>query len=242
MTNPRRGNVVQSVLFHTVLAGFLAVLGMSSGCGDTPGPLAPTPPTTPPVVAPVSPPVVLAVSPTRGATGGGTVVTITGSGFQTGATATLGDARLPAIVEGGTTIRVTTAAHDAGPVEIVVTNPDGQAVTFTGGYSYVPPQSFDFNGTWDGNALAHPEAQFRSTPRHSDMELRFTIEGDRLTNITCGGMTLALASPPPVSDGAFSHTGEDGAAITGRIVSEVSAVGTIDTGACPATRWTASRR
>ena len=128
MTNPRRGNVVQSVLFHTVLAGFLAVLGMSSGCGDTPGPLAPTPPTTPPVVAPVSPPVVLAVSPTTGSTGGGTSVTITGSGFETGATVMLGDERQTALIDSSTTIRLTTSAHEAGSVAITITNPDGQLV------------------------------------------------------------------------------------------------------------------
>ena len=155
---------------------------------------------------------------------------------------TLGEVRQTANVENSTTIRVTTPAHDAGPVEIIVSNPDGQAVTFTGGHSYASPQSFDFNGAWEGCTLAHPDAQARSAPQHSDMEMRFTIESNRLTNLTCGGATLAFVSPPSVRDGAFSHAGDDDVVITGRIVSAVSAVGTINTGACPATRWAGARR
>ena len=43
------------------------------------------------------------------------------------------------------------------------------------GYSYASPQSFDFNGTWEGYAVAHPEAHL-GPRQHSDMEMRFTIE------------------------------------------------------------------
>jgi hypothetical protein len=175
-------------------------------------------------------------------THGGTAVTITGSGFQTGATVTLGEIRHNRECREHTTIRVTTSPHDPGPVEISVTNPDGRAVTFTGGYSYALPQSFNFNGSWQGYALAHPDAHGRSSPQHSDMEMRFTIENNRLTNLTCGGMTLAFSSPPSVMDGAFSHAGDDDVMITGRIVADTSAVGTVNTGGCPATRWTAARR
>ena len=82
----------------------------------------------------------------------------------------------------------------------------------------------------------------RSALQHSDMGMRLTTENDRLTNIACGGTTLAFLSPPSARDGAFSHAGDDDVVITGRIVSDASAVGTINTGACPATRWTAATR
>lgn len=213
---------------------------MSSGCDNATGPSAPTSP-NPPAVAPLNPLSVSAVSPSKGSTGGGTAVTITGSGFQTGAFVTLGAIRQAANVENSATIRVTTPVHDVGPVEIVVTNPDGQAATFAGGYTYASPQSFDFNGAWEGFALAHPDAQGRSAPQHSDMGMRFTIENNRLTSLVCGGATLVFLSSPSVSAGAFSHTGNDDV-VTGRIVSDLSAVGTINTGACPTTRWTAARR
>jgi hypothetical protein len=73
------------------------------------------------------------------------------------------------------------------------------------------------------------------------MDMRFTIENNKLTNLTCGGTTLAFSSSPSVTDGAFFYAGDD-VMITGRIVADASAVGTINTGGCPATRWTAARR
>jgi hypothetical protein len=105
---------------------------------------------------------------------------------------------------------------------------------------YLNPSNF--NGAWEGSALAHPEAQGRPAPQHSDMDMRFTIENNKLTNLTCGSTTLAFSSSPSVTDGAFSYAGDDDVMTTGRIVADASAVGTINTGGCPGTRWTAARR
>jgi hypothetical protein len=227
---------------RTHVGSVLLVMAVGLGGCDAdrrPGPSAPSPPNTPPG-APVNPSV-SAVSPTTGSTAGGTAVTITGSGFQTGATVTLGAIGQTANVENSTTIRVTTSAHDPGPVELSVTNPDGGAVTFAGGYSYASPQSFDFNGAWEGYALAHPDVH-AGPPRHADMDMQFTIESNMLRSVTCGGVALVLSPTPSVTDGAFSYAGNDGVLVTGRIVTDASAVGSINTGACPATRWTAARR
>ena len=138
-----------------------------------------------------------------------------------------------------TSILMTTTAHDPGTVEIVVTNRDGQAARVGDGYSYASAQSFDFNGTWEGLAAAHPD---HLGPRqHVDMAMRFTIAGNVVTSFTCNGATLAFSSQLVVSDGAFTSVA-DGAAVTGTIVGEGIAVGAIDTGPCPATRWTATKR
>ena len=219
---------------RTVVAGLLIVLGMSSGCGgDSAGPSGPSP-------VPVNPPTIMTVSPISGSTAGGTTITITGSGFQTGLTVTLGGERQAVDVPNSTSILMTTTAHDPGPVAIVVANPNGQTATLSGGYSYASPQSFDFNGTWEGYAAAHPD--HLGPTRHSDMEMRFTIERNVLTSFTCGGATLAFSSQLVVSDGAFTHAGDGEVVMSGRIVAEGIAVGTIDTDACPATRWVATRR
>jgi hypothetical protein len=45
-----------------------------------------------------------------------------------------------------------------------------------------------------------------------------------------------------VRDGAFSSSEDDGVVMTGRIVSDVSAMGRINTAACPATMWYAEKR
>ncbi len=147
----------------------------------------------------------------------------------------------PASVEGSTAIQFTTQSHGAGAVDVVVTNPGSQAVALVGGYTYAPPHSFDFNGTWAGQALAHPDAE-RARSYHADMDLRFTIQGNTLISVSCGSSTaLALSPPPLVNDGEFSLVGED-VTLSGRIVSAASAVGTINTGDCPATRWAATRQ
>jgi IPT/TIG domain-containing protein len=182
----------------------------------------------------------MTVSPTSGSTAGGTTITITGSGFLAGLTVTLGGERQAVEVPSSTSILMTTAAHDPGPVAIVVANPNGQTATLSGGYSYASPQSFDFNGTWEGFAAAHPDHP--GPTRHSDMDMRFTIERNVLTSFTCGGATLAFSSQLVVSDGAFTHAGDGEAVMSGRIVAEGISVGTIDTDACPATRWVATRR
>jgi IPT/TIG domain len=228
---------------RTHVGSVLLVLAVGlAGCDADrrPGPSAPSPSNTPPV-APVNPPFVSAVFPATGSAGGGTAVTIKGSGFQTGAAVTLGAIGQTANVENSTTIRVTTSAHDPGPVEIIVTNPDGQTVTFTGGYSYASAQSFDFNGAWEGHALAHPDVH-AGPPRHADMDMQFIIERNMLRSVMCGGVALVLSPTPSVTDGAFSYSGNDGVLVTGRIVSDGSAVGTINTTACPSTRWAAGKQ
>jgi hypothetical protein len=64
-------------------------------------------------------------------------VTITGTNFVSGATATLGGtAATNVVVVNSTTITATTAAHAAGAVTVTVTNPDTQSGSLTNGYTY----------------------------------------------------------------------------------------------------------
>ena len=77
-------------------------------------------------------PSVTSISPTSGATGGGTSVTITGDDFASGATVTFsGDAATGVTVVTSTNITATTPAHADGAVDVVVTNPDSQTGTST---------------------------------------------------------------------------------------------------------------
>ena len=179
-----------------------------------------------------------AIDPARGLTVGGAIVRITGSGFRSGTTVTFDNSRATAFIETSTTLSVTTPAHAPGAADVALTNPDGQSVRLSRAYTYVVPDSFDFNGTWDGYALAHPESQARFGARHADMDLQFTVQNNALTSFTCGGTAVLI--PPSaalVGNGEFSLEG-----ITGRIVAATSAIGTINTMACPATRWAATKR
>ena len=84
-----------------------------------------------------APPVVTNVSPGTGHVGGGTSVTITGTGFESGATVTFGGTSATGVnVIGATTITATTPAHSAGVVSVAVTNPDNQSGTLAGAFNY----------------------------------------------------------------------------------------------------------
>ena len=83
------------------------------------------------------PPTISGISPTTGPIGGGTVVTITGTNFQNGATVTFaGVAATSATVNSSTRIAATTPAHAAGTVAVNVTNPDAQSATLPGAFTY----------------------------------------------------------------------------------------------------------
>ncbi len=83
------------------------------------------------------PPAVTSLSLTLGAAGGANNLTITGTGFLTGATVTFGGVAATAIViVNATTITCTTPAHAAGAVNVVVTNLDMQTGTLTSGFTY----------------------------------------------------------------------------------------------------------
>lgn len=185
---------------------------------------------------------VSALDPVRGSTTGGTTVQITGTGFYSGTTVTFDSERTTAALLNSTVMYATTPAHAAGTVNVIITRPSGDSVTLGGGFTYASPESFNFNGSWIGYALAHPDSNGRARPLHSDMDMLFTIQGNVLTKFTCGGATIVLPAPPPtVSNGEFSLS-DAGNPVTGRIVSADSAIGTINTVACPLTRWYATRQ
>ncbi len=74
----------------------------------------------------LAPPVISSASPSSGPTGGGTTVTLTGTGF-TGATSVTfgGVAGRSVSVASATSLTVVTPAHAGGPVDVVVTTPKG---------------------------------------------------------------------------------------------------------------------
>ncbi|MFN2531074.1 MAG: IPT/TIG domain-containing protein [Pyrinomonadaceae bacterium] len=85
-------------------------------------------------------PVVTGVSPTSGSTLGGDQVTITGTGFATGATVAFGGTPANGVtINGSTTITASAPPHAAGLVTVAVTNPNGQTGSKSGAYSYVAP-------------------------------------------------------------------------------------------------------
>jgi len=95
-------------------------------------------------VLPAAPPAIASVVPSIGSTNGGTVLSITGAGFENGATVSFGSLPAAAIQWiSSTNLSATTPPGPAGAVNIVVANADGQVTVLTNGFTYLPPGPVD---------------------------------------------------------------------------------------------------
>ncbi len=85
------------------------------------------------------PPTVSSLSPSHGTSGGGTLITITGTGFAPGATVRLGGTAATEVsYVSATTLRARTPAGTASQVvAATVTNPDSQGATRANAFTYV---------------------------------------------------------------------------------------------------------
>ena len=102
------------------------------GCGDDDPPddvtgPAPGPPTLQ----------IRQVSPNSGNAALSTTIFITGAGFQTGTTLTIGGIPVPLSVTDPLNARAAAPPHAPGAVDLVMTNPNGERAQLTGGFRYV---------------------------------------------------------------------------------------------------------
>ncbi len=84
-----------------------------------------------------SAPAISSVSPNTGPVTGGTTVTISGSGFQSGASVTFGSVSSTSVtIVSSTQIQAVTPGSPAGTVSIVVTNTNSQSGTLSAAFTY----------------------------------------------------------------------------------------------------------
>lgn len=222
-------------LTHSGLVALVLANGLI-GCG---GPGSSTAPSQLPSAQPSAvPPTVASFSVNTGSTRGGTPLRIVGAGFQMGVTITFGtvaqkrqgyDPRVPGAAAGS--IIVNTPAHAVGLVDLILTNPDGGTVRLANAYEFLPQESFDFNGNWDGVG---------SDGNHIGMAL--TIRNNVLVAASCDGDAMtAVNLQSGAANGEFSaETGDF--RISGRIVSPSDAIGKITAPSCGTdVPWVASR-
>ena len=82
---------------------------------------------------------VASITPTSGTTNYPQIFFVTGTGFKADATVHLGGVLVgSASVISATRITGYTPMHDAGPVDVIVSNPDGRSVTLTSGFTFHP--------------------------------------------------------------------------------------------------------
>jgi hypothetical protein len=107
------------------------------GGTNTPADLASPDLLTPPDLATFAPPVITTIAPATLTTMGG-MLTITGTGFQSGATVTVGGTACsnPAVTPTSITCTAPAKAMGCGTAPVVVTNPDMQSTTNSTGFAY----------------------------------------------------------------------------------------------------------
>lgn len=156
----------------------------------------------------VDAPTVLTIDPDHGPDAGGTDVTITGTGFEDGATVamrgldpdglpTLADCTSVVVVD-DETITATTSAHPAAVVDVVVTNPDGQSAMLERGYSYegwwtgVFEDEEDSEIEWWTYGARRPGLRWRT-----ELLLAPPVDGWWMSTAAFGGAIYIIASSRP---------------------------------------------
>ncbi|MCI0341279.1 MAG: IPT/TIG domain-containing protein, partial [Planctomycetales bacterium] len=150
------------------------------------------------------PPAVTGVSPSSGDVAGGTPVTVSGTGFETGATVAFGSAAAGGVaVISATTITADVPAGSAGSVTVTVTNPTGLAGALASGFTYttggaVP--SVTGVSPASGPACGGTTVTISGTGFQSGATV--SIGGAGAASVSLSGSTLATAVTPKAPPGA----------------------------------------
>jgi len=166
-------------------------------------------------------PTIASITPNTGSTAGGTVVTINGTNFQSGATVTIaGIAATNVAVGSATTITAKTPVGPATqqatlPRDVVVTNPDGSSATLAQGFTYfVPPLSIlavspSVGGTSGGTVVTITGTGFTTGVNSS-----VTFAGVAATNVTILDAVTMQATTPPHGAGTVDIVVTFGSSVT----------------------------
>ena len=134
----------------------------------------------------------------------GTAVTITGTGFLSGAAVKVGGTSTTGVtVVSSSSITATTPAHSAGTASVVVTNSDNQSGTLTNGYTYANPApkvtaiAPNSGTTSGGTAVTITGTNFLSGAR-------VTFGGTAATGVNVASSTSIKASTPAHSSGTVN--------------------------------------
>ncbi len=117
----------------------------------------------------IPPPRVDSISPVSGSTLGGSTVSVIGTDFFGTPSVTFDGTPVSVIGAGSERLDVTIPVHAAGPVDIVVTNPDGQSDSLVDGFTYIPPPTLasvnpPSGYTTGGTAVTVTGTDFFGTP------------------------------------------------------------------------------
>ena len=142
-----------------------------------------------------------AINPDSGDTYGSTPVTITGDNFVTGATVTINGLPLSGIVVTTSSISGLTPALPLGTYDIVITNPDGYAVTAANGFTVIPALAPTLVHITPTTTDARGGGPVTITGTNFVTGATVTINGTALTAATVNNSTTISATLPALVEG-----------------------------------------
>lgn len=163
-------------------------------------------------------PTVTSVAPSNGPMSGGTVVTVNGSDFLTGATVDFGGSGCTVSAVSATSITCTTTAHATGAVTVTVTNTDNQSGTLATGFTFDPAPTLSsisplLGPSSGGTTLTLTGANFVAGAAVSIGGAACTVTAESSTSITCttgagtaGAQVVTITNPDGQSDTYASLT------------------------------------
>lgn len=182
------------------------------------------------VTAPDLPLSITAISPDHGIVDGGTPVKLIGSGLDASTQLSVGGVAVKAFAYLGV-LYFQVPAHQAGRVDVVVSNASGESLTAPGAFTYVLPESLILDGIWEGWSDGQTHVPFE-----------FTIANNALTSVTCGAAAPVIISPPvPIVQAQLSVEQNGIPVMAARFLSNENASGAIGIGTCREP-WSAAKR
>ena len=158
------------------------------------------------------PPAVISTTPNTGTADGGTTVTVTGTGFRSGLTVSLGGTAATGVrVVNSTSITAITPGHAAGTVNVVVSNNDAQSGTLPGGFTYVAPADFTLTASTPSPATVAAGGSVTSTITISPLN---GFNGK--LSLSCSSIVPAVTLPPTCTFAPSSVTSSGTSTLTVR--------------------------
>jgi len=163
------------------------------GCSESSRPTTPGP-------TPAGPLKVNAVSPNTGSPTASTPIQIIGTGFVNGSTLALDGVSTPVTYVNATALRATAPPHPAGPIDIVVRNPDGESSELKGGFRYaVALSGLSLSGNLSLQSVGET-TRLTATALYADgtttdvtSEARWTVAVPSVASIATDGVLTARA-------------------------------------------------
>lgn len=167
-------------------------------------------------------PSISSISPASGMTAGGEAFSVNGSGLQSGATITIGDALASgAVWVSAARIDALTPPGSAGAKSVIVQNPDGQVAVLAGGYTYFSDPSIAAVNPPAGSALGGTQVLISGSGFAAGLTIEFdgaaaaAVQSVTATAIECttppgalGAADLVVTNPGGFSDtlaGGFTY-------------------------------------